>query len=60
MALEQGGMTLVAYEGKFHALSRYVTQLVTSEEERIRLFVRGWNLELQVLSVYMASAGKTF
>ncbi|KAH0743076.1 hypothetical protein KY290_031069 [Solanum tuberosum] len=36
MALEQGGMSVAAYEAKFHALSRYATQLVTTEEERIR------------------------
>ena len=35
MALEQGGMFVAAYEAKFHALSRYATQLVTTEEERI-------------------------
>ncbi|KAH0743175.1 hypothetical protein KY290_031168 [Solanum tuberosum] len=60
IALEQGGMSVAAYEAKFHALSRYATQLVTTEEERIRLFVKGLNYELQVLSVYMTSAGKSF
>ena len=59
-ALEQGGMTVAAYEAKFHALSRYATQLVTTEEERIRLFIRGLNSELQVLSVHMTSAGRSF
>ena len=34
MSLKQGGMTVAAYEAKFHALSRYATQLVTTEEER--------------------------
>uniref|UniRef100_M1BMB4 'chromo' domain containing protein n=1 Tax=Solanum tuberosum TaxID=4113 RepID=M1BMB4_SOLTU len=33
MALEQGGMTVASYEAKFHALSRYATQLVTTEED---------------------------
>ncbi|KAH0658132.1 hypothetical protein KY289_026880 [Solanum tuberosum] len=47
MALEQGGMYVAAYESKFHALSRYASQLVTTEEERIRLFIRGLNSELQ-------------
>ena len=36
MALEQGGMTVPVYEAKFHALSRYATQLVTTEKLRIR------------------------
>ncbi|WMV27245.1 hypothetical protein MTR67_020630 [Solanum verrucosum] len=34
--LEQGGMNVAAYEVKFHVLSRYATQLVTTEEERIQ------------------------
>ena len=52
MDLEQGGISVGAYEAKFHALSRYATLLVTTEEERIRLFIRGFNSELQVLSVH--------
>ncbi|WMV26670.1 hypothetical protein MTR67_020055 [Solanum verrucosum] len=60
MTLEQGGMFVAAYEVKFHALSRYATQLVTTEEERICLFVKGLNSELQLLSVHMTSAGKNF
>ena len=39
MALEQGGMFVAAYEAKFHALSRYSTQLVNIDEERIQLFI---------------------
>ncbi|WMV59720.1 hypothetical protein MTR67_053105 [Solanum verrucosum] len=60
MALEQCGMSVGTYEAKFHALSRYATQLVTNEEERICLFIRGQNSELQVLSVHMTSAGRSF
>ncbi|KAH0669381.1 hypothetical protein KY285_023539 [Solanum tuberosum] len=58
MALEQGGISVAAYEAKFHALSRYATQLVTIEEERIRLFVKGLNSELHVLSAHMTSAAR--
>ncbi|WMV37146.1 hypothetical protein MTR67_030531 [Solanum verrucosum] len=47
MALEQGGMFVAAYEVMFHALFRYAMKLVTTEEERIRLFVKGMNSELQ-------------
>lgn len=57
MALEQSGMSMAAYEAKFHVLSRYATQLVATEEKRIRLFIRGLNSELQVLSVHMTSQG---
>ena len=39
MTLEQGGMSVVVYKAKFHALSRYATQLVNTYEERIQLFI---------------------
>lgn len=35
LAFEERGMTMAAYEAKFHALSRYSTQLVNLEDERI-------------------------
>ena len=60
MDLEQGGMSVVAYEAKFYVLSRYSTQLVTTEEERIPLFIRGLKCELQVLRVHMTSLRKSF
>lgn len=60
IALEKGGMSLAAYVAKFHAFSRYTTQLVTIEEERIQLFTRGLNSELQVLSIHMTSAERSF
>ncbi|KAH0672114.1 hypothetical protein KY284_023201 [Solanum tuberosum] len=60
MTLVHGGMTMAAYEAKFHVLSRYATQLVTIEEERIWFFIRGLNFELQVLSVHMTSARRSF
>ena len=57
MGLDQGSMIVVAYEAKFHALSRYATH---TEEQRICLFIKGLNYELQVLSIYMTSAGRSF
>lgn len=38
MSLMQGGMIVAAYEAKFHILSTYAMQLVTTEEVRIHLF----------------------
>ena len=38
--LDQCGMFVNAYEVNFHVLSKYVTQLVTIEEERIHIFNR--------------------
>ena len=52
-------MSVAAYEAKFHALSRYVTLLVTIKKERIHLFIRGLSYELQVLSVHMTSIRRT-
>ena len=45
---------------KFHVLSRYATQLVTTEEERIRLVVKGLNSNLQIFSVHMTTSSKNF
>ena len=41
LSLEQGRMSVTAYEAKFCALSRYATQLCFSPQERIRRFVKG-------------------
>ena len=60
MDLEKGGMFLAPYKAKFHAFSRYATQFVTTEEQRIRLFMQRLNSELQVLSVHMTYAGIRF
>lgn len=46
LLLEQGVMSVAAYEIKFHALSRHAMQLVTSEEERICSFINRLNFEL--------------
>lgn len=51
-------MILAIYEAKFHALSRYNTQLMTSEEKGIRLFVKYLNVELQVLYIYIIIVGR--
>lgn len=52
-------MTVSAYEAKFHALSRHATQLVTTEKEKIWLFVKGLNSKLYVLFVHVTTAGKS-
>ncbi|WMV55486.1 hypothetical protein MTR67_048871 [Solanum verrucosum] len=60
MDLEKGSLRVDAYEAKFHAMFCYPTQLVTTEEERTWLFVKSLNSELQVLSVHMTFASKSF
>lgn len=51
-------MSIVAHEAQFHTVSRYATQLLTSEEERIRLYVKGLNYDLPVLYVHITLVGK--
>lgn len=51
---------MAAYEAKFHALSRCSTQLVTTEEDRMHLFVKRLYSELLVLYVHMTTAWKSF
>lgn len=57
MALKQHSMSVASYESKFHALCRYATHFV---KERIHLFVKGLDFEVQVLSFHIIYARKTF
>ena len=60
LSLEQGRMSVSAYEAKFRALSRYATQLCFSLQERIRRFVKGLRSDLQIPSLQVAAAAKSF
>ena len=60
MSLEQGRMSVTAYEAKFHALSLYATQLCFSLQERIRRFVKGLRSDLQISALEVAVAAKSF
>ena len=60
LSLEQGRMSVAAYEAKFRALSRYATQLCFSPQERIRLFVKGLRSDLQIQALQVAAAAKFF
>ena len=60
LSLEQGRMLVTAYEAKFRALSRYATQLCFSPQERIRHFVKGLRSDLQIPSLQVAAAAKSF
>lgn len=57
-AVERGDMLVAAYEAKFYALPHNVTQLLATEKERIRRYVKALNYDLQVLSGYLTSAWK--
>ena len=60
LSLEQGRMSVNAYEAKFRALSRYATQLCFSPQERIRCFVKGLRSELRISALQVAATTKSF
>ena len=60
LSLEQGRMSVTAYEAKFRALSRYATHLFFSPQERIHRFVKGLRSDLQILALQVAAAVKYF
>ena len=60
LSLEQGRMSVTAYEAKFCALSRYATQLCFSPQERICRFVRVLRSDLQISALQVAAAAKSF
>ena len=60
LSLEQGRMSVTAYEAKFRALSSYATQLCFSPQERIRCFVKGLRSDLQIPALQVAAAAKSF
>ncbi|XP_069143366.1 uncharacterized protein [Solanum lycopersicum] len=39
--LQQNGMSVAEYEGKFHALARNASMILPTEDERVRRFVKG-------------------
>ena len=60
LSLEQGRMSVTAYEAKFRALSRYATQLCFSPQERIRRFMKGLRSELRISALRVAATAKSF
>ena len=60
LSLEQGRMSVTAYEAKFRALSRYATQLCFNPQERIHHFVKGLRSYLQIPVLQVSTAAKYF
>ena len=60
LSLEQGWMSVTAYEDKFRALSRYATQLSFSPQERICHFVKGLRSDLRISALQVAATAKSF
>ena len=53
-------MSVNAYEPRFHALSKYATQLCFSPQERIHRFVKGLRSELRISALQVAATAKSF
>ena len=60
LSLDQGRMSVAAYEAKFRALSRYATQLCFIPQERIHRFVKGLRSDLQISALQVAAVAKSF
>ena len=60
LSLEQGRMSVTAYEAKFRALSKYATHLCFSPQEGIRRFVNGLRSDLQIPALPVATTAKSF
>ena len=60
LSLEQGRMTVTAYEARFRALSRYATQLYFSPQERIRRFVKGLGSQLRISALQVEATAISF
>ena len=60
LSLEQGKMSVTAYEAKFRALSRYATQFCFSPQEWIRRFVKGLRSDLRISALQVAATAKSF
>lgn len=56
--IRAGDISIVTYEAKFHALFHQASQLLTSKEQRIHLYIKDLNYDIQVLSVFMNSQEK--
>lgn len=58
--MEQGTISVVAYEAKFHVLSYYALQIITLEKKQIEYFVKGLNLRIQLAALSVVVFGKSF
>ena len=46
--LQQNGMSVAEYEGKFHALARHASMILPTEAERVRRFVKGMIIPIRL------------
>ena len=58
--LQQGGMSVAEYEGKFHALARHAWMILPTEAERVRRFVKGLIIPIRLGVSQVAASGVPF
>ncbi|XP_015081239.1 uncharacterized protein LOC107024791 [Solanum pennellii] len=58
--LQQGGMSVAEYKGKFHALARHASMILPTEAERVRRFVKGLIIPILLGVSQVAASGVPF
>ncbi|XP_015081327.1 uncharacterized protein LOC107024922 [Solanum pennellii] len=58
--LQQNGMSVEEYEGKFHALARHASMILPTEVERVRRFVKGLIIPILLGVSQVAASGVPF
>lgn len=58
--LQQGGMSVAQYEGKFHALDRHASMILPTEAERGRRFIKGLISPIRLEVCQVATSGIPF
>ncbi|XP_069149602.1 uncharacterized protein [Solanum lycopersicum] len=58
--LQQNGMSVTEYEGKFHALARHASMILPTEAERVRRFVKGLIIPIRLGVSQVASSSVPF
>jgi len=53
-------MSVAEYEIRFHELSCHADMILSTEEERVRCFVRGLRLQLRLETQSLVSVGRFF
>ncbi|XP_015054850.1 uncharacterized protein LOC107001234 [Solanum pennellii] len=55
--LQQGGMSVAEYEGKFHAMDRHASMILPTEAEGVRRFVKGLIILIRLGVSQVAASG---
>ncbi|XP_060189858.1 uncharacterized protein LOC132618873 [Lycium barbarum] len=58
--IDQGNSSVAVYESRFHSLYQYAIQLLPTEGERIRRFVKGLNTRLQLSTLQLVATRVSF